>query len=71
MTGAQQQPTEPAWEFYDLEKDPKEVHNAYNDPEYRPMIEEMKAELMKLRSQIGDTDENRPVMQEIIKDHWN
>jgi len=71
MTGSQQQATKPAWEFYDLEKDPKELHNAYNDPEYSQIIKEMKTELVKLRGEVGDTDEKWPVMQEIIKDYWN
>lgn len=71
MKGAQQQTTEPAWEFYDLEKDPHELHNAYNDPAYATIIGEMKTALKRLRSQVGDTDENRPVMQKIFTDYWN
>ena len=34
MPGAYKENTAPAWEFYDLQNDPKENHNAINDPEY-------------------------------------
>ena len=28
----------PSWDFYDLQNDPHENHNAYNDPKYAPVI---------------------------------
>ncbi len=71
MTGAQQQVTKPAWEFYDLEKDPNELHNAYNDPEYGQIISDMKMELRRLRNRVGDTDKNRPIMQDIFERDWD
>ncbi|MEX2286122.1 MAG: sulfatase [Planctomycetaceae bacterium] len=39
------------WEFYDLAKDPHELHSGYNDPAYADVINELKAELARLRSQ--------------------
>ena len=48
-TGSDDTPTAPAWEFYDLQKDPHENHNAYKDAEYAPVIKEMKARLLELR----------------------
>ncbi len=39
------------WEFYDLRKDPREVNNVYGNPEYAAQIEEMKAELKRLKKQ--------------------
>jgi hypothetical protein len=71
MKGAHPESTAPAWEFYDLEQDPGENHNAYNDPAYTEIIAEMKEELKALRGEVGDTDENRPVMQEIINNYWD
>lgn len=71
MTGSSEEITEPAWEFYDLEKDPKENHNAYNDHAYVEIIKEMKLELQKQREEVGDTDKNYPVMIEIFKNYWN
>lgn len=42
------------WEFYDLEKDPTEVKNQYNNPEYSKVITSLKKELSKLQKQYGD-----------------
>lgn len=45
----------PFWEFYDLEKDPNEQHNAINDPENQELIQRLKAELERQQQAIGDT----------------
>ena len=42
------------WEFYDLETDPDELRNVYDDPEYQTEIATMKAELESLRVRYGD-----------------
>ena len=42
------------WELYDLEKDPKEMKNVYNDPAYADVVKELKAEIVKLQKQYGD-----------------
>lgn len=39
----------PSWDFYDLQNDPHENHNAYNDPKYAPVIKQMKKDLLRLR----------------------
>ncbi|MGQ1787624.1 MULTISPECIES: sulfatase family protein [unclassified Saccharicrinis] len=39
------------FELYDLEKDPSEMKNLYNNPEMKPLIADMKQELTKLREQ--------------------
>ena len=71
MTGSSKETTVPAWEFYDMDKDPKENHNAYNDSEYAEIIKKMKIELQKQREIFGDTDSKYPTMQEIFKTSWN
>ena len=71
MTGSSKESTEPAWEFYDMINDPKEDHNAYNDPAYADIIGEMKVELIHQRNLVGDNDSKYPVMHEIFKKHWN
>lgn len=48
--------TVPTWEFFDLQQDPKENHNLYNDTEYTAVIDSMKQELRKLRTEYGDND---------------
>ena len=42
MTGSSDYKSTPSWEFYDLQKDPKENHNAYGEKEYESVIREMK-----------------------------
>lgn len=71
MPGTQNQaPTPPAWEFFDLKKDPGENHNAIEDIAYAGIIKEMKDELKQLRADLGDTDENYPIMEKILAEHW-
>ncbi len=71
MTSVAKESTAPAWEFYDLEKDPQELHNAYHDPENYKVIVAMKKELLKQKDKAGDFDANRPKMKEIISKNWN
>lgn len=60
-----------AWEFYDLSVDPEENNNAYNDPKYKDVIAQMKAELLEQRQVYAETDANYPHIQAIIDKHWN
>ena len=39
-----------AWEFYDLQEDPREIHNLYGDPASASIIAELKTELQRLRA---------------------
>lgn len=71
MTGSSKETTEPAWEFFDLTKDPKENSNEYNNPSYSEVIKEMKIELLKQRAVVGDNDEHYKEMQIILKEYWN
>ncbi|MCP4723643.1 MAG: sulfatase-like hydrolase/transferase [bacterium] len=45
------------WELYDLQEDPNEVNNVYNDDRYRSVVTELKQELERLRGKYGDSDE--------------
>ncbi len=58
--------TKPTWEFYNLEKDPKELLNAYDDPAYKQEITRLKSELLQLKEEVGDNDEQYPVMKELL-----
>lgn len=42
------------WEFYDLQEDPDELTNQYNNPAYADRIAEMKVELERLRTEYQD-----------------
>lgn len=44
------------WELYDLENDPHEMNNIYENPAYANVITELKTELKKLQVKYGDTD---------------
>ena len=59
--------SKPSWEFYDLQKDPKELRNLYNEPQYVDTIKDMKLELVKLREQYDDTDSNYPKLQQLLE----
>ena len=56
-------PTKPEIELFDLRKDPHEIHNVANDPEYAKVKAEMLAELENWRSNVikdqGVSDEFR------------
>jgi arylsulfatase A-like enzyme len=55
-TGASPEPTPPEWELFDLEKDPKEMNNIYDNPAYAEIVKELKKELQKLRKELEDDD---------------
>lgn len=44
----------PEWELFDLEKDPYELNNAVDDPDYADILVELKAELHRLQAELGD-----------------
>ena len=46
------------WELYDLEKDPNEMKNVYDDPAYEDIREMMQKKLDYARNYYGDSDEN-------------
>jgi len=46
------------WELYDLEKDPHEMVNVYNNPEYSDVQQEMHQRLIEIRKKYGDTEVN-------------
>ena len=45
-----------AWELYDLQKDPDEMHNVYDAPEYKDVQQQMMTTLRDLQAQYKDTD---------------
>jgi arylsulfatase A-like enzyme len=59
------------WEFYDLEKDPDELVNQYENPEYSDEIEEMKVELERLRKHYADDSDVAVMPKQWQKDIRN
>jgi len=45
-----------AWELYDLEKDPYELNNVYDDAAYSRTVKGLKLELARLQQAYGDTE---------------
>ncbi len=43
-----------AWELYDLQDDPQEMNNLYDNPQYEHIIVDLKAELKRLQEQYDD-----------------
>lgn len=68
--GAKAAKTRPGWELYDLRQDPQELRNVYADPAYADTVRELKAELLRLKAEVGDTDEKYPELMELRQRHW-
>lgn len=45
------------WELYDCKKDPKELNNVYENPEYTQTVQILKTKLEKLREKYKDSNE--------------
>ena len=45
-----------AWELYDLDVDPNELNNLYENPDYADLIDELKIELARLRKQYKEVE---------------
>ena len=66
MKGTSKEITDPVWEFFDLQKDPKEIHNAYDEAEYASIISDMKLAILEEREKYSDNDKEYEVMQSIL-----
>ena len=44
------------WELFDLVQDPMEMRSVYDNPNYAAVVAELKAELLRLRDEVGDTE---------------
>jgi len=63
--------TPPGWELYDIEENPHEMNNLYNNHAYSEIITVLKNKLKQMRSELNETDVNYPHIQKIIDEHWN
>ncbi|MHC4896314.1 MAG: sulfatase family protein [Planctomycetota bacterium] len=48
------------WELFDLQEDPREMHNRYGDPAHAGVVAELKTELKRLREQYQVPKDTRP-----------
>lgn len=63
--------TPPGWELYDLVKDPEELNNVYDEPEYREIRDALKAQFAKLRRDVGDDGSHYPKCEEVVQEFWD
>jgi arylsulfatase A-like enzyme len=52
------------WELYDLKSDPMEMNNLYDHPDYQDKVAELKTQLTRLQTELGDDPDD-------IGDHPN
>ncbi|MFD2627755.1 sulfatase family protein [Oceanobacillus kapialis] len=55
VIGAVNKPMEPEWELFDLEKDPLELKNEYDNPDYAETVGKLKETLNHLRKKYKET----------------
>ncbi len=65
--GALPDPTPYGFELYDLNKDPNELKNVYEDPVYKNVVKQLKQQLENLKKQLGDEDERYPELMERVR----
>ena len=68
--GALKTPTQPGWELYDLRNDPHEMTNVYEDPAYATVVRDLKQQLLILKKEVGDNDEEYPALMEVRAKYW-
>ena len=71
LGGGDFQPTQPGWELYDLKKDPQEINNVYDDPNYKNEVARLKQRLLQLKQAYRDDDSKYPKLMEVRQQHWN
>ena len=62
--------SKPAWEFYDLDNDPNELKNEYKNPDYQSIIDQLKKDLIFLRTETGDRATDGPEITKVINEYW-
>ena len=63
--------TPPAWELYDMQNDPKEIRNLYDDPAHAEIVKDLKIRLAELRTRVGDNGEDYPKAEAVIEEFWD
>ena len=63
--------TPPAWELYDLQKDPEELNNVYDDPGYAEVRDQLKVQFAQLRKDIGDDGSHYPECEKVVQEFWD
>ncbi|TWU54395.1 Arylsulfatase [Rubripirellula tenax] len=63
--------TPPAWELYDLVRDPDELNNVYDDANYAEARDELKSQFALLRKKVGDDGSHFPKAEAVVQEFWD
>ena len=63
--------TPAAWELYDLEKDPNELNNVYDDPAYAKVRDSLKTQFAQLRKDVGDDGSHYSECEKVVQEFWD
>ncbi len=63
--------TPPAWELYDLQNDPDELNNLYDDPAHAVVRDRLKAQFAQLRKEVGDDGSHYPQCENVVQQFWD
>jgi len=63
--------TPPAWELYDLAKDPDNQNNVYDHPDYAEIRDQLKDQLNTRRKEIGDDGSHHPACEAVVQEFWD
>ena len=64
------EPTQPEWEMFDLENDPQEMQNIYDNPAYGEKIKSLKQQLKQLQQHFDDTDDQYLELQQVHQKYF-
>ncbi|MDF1811980.1 MAG: sulfatase [Verrucomicrobiales bacterium] len=63
--------TPPAWELYDLQSDPDELNNVYDNPQYAEVRDQLKNQFADLRIAVGDDGSHYPKCEAVVQEFWD
>ena len=63
--------TPPAWELYNMKKDPHETRNLYDDPGHTDTVSGLKERLALLRKRVGDNGLDFPATEKVVQEFWD
>ncbi len=63
-------PTQPEWELFDLNADPHEMKNIYDEEGNQILVDSLKSHLKLLKREFDDLDEAYPALQAVGDVFW-
>jgi arylsulfatase A-like enzyme len=70
-TGSMPAPTQAYFELYDLAADPLEMNNVYPSEQHADIRAELKQQLLELKEEVGDTDDQYPELMKVRDAIWD